>query len=139
MAGRFGKYGDIKRREALQRSNKAMAMLTKASSVDRRYQRPYSWVACRDPRTRFYMRGASPLSPTSCGGRPVGQNRSPSSDNGYLHTVYHSGFQPEESHARVSGTQYVRNNHGLSRRKCLRSAKPALRKSQRVCSNRERS
>ena len=36
MAGRFGKYGDLKRREALQRGRKEKARLAKASSVDRR-------------------------------------------------------------------------------------------------------
>lgn len=39
MAGRFGKYGDLKRREALQRSRMEKARLAKASSVDQRNRR----------------------------------------------------------------------------------------------------
>ena len=39
MAGRFGKYGDLKRRKALQRGRKEKARLAKASSADRRNRR----------------------------------------------------------------------------------------------------
>jgi 2'-5' RNA ligase len=36
MGGRFGKYGDLKRRKALQRGRKQKAKLTKAESISRR-------------------------------------------------------------------------------------------------------
>ncbi len=36
MAGRFGKYGDLKRRQALRRGRRAEARLARASSVDQR-------------------------------------------------------------------------------------------------------
>lgn len=39
MAGRFGKYGDLKRRKALQRSHKEKARLAKSSSMNRRNRR----------------------------------------------------------------------------------------------------
>jgi pyruvate-formate lyase-activating enzyme len=69
MVGRFGKYGDLKRRKALQRGRKDKAKLAKISSVDRRNRRriiPSAHTSLHPEDQKRHKTGGMIMEPRQC-------------------------------------------------------------------------